>query len=69
MGHHYKRLGYANVKDFAKAMDANEAAHLEAFCRFVKSTQSKGKPLVEYLRRRDWAGFAYGYNGAGYREN
>jgi hypothetical protein len=69
MGHHYQRLGYPSVEDFVKDMDANEGVHLQAFCQFVKNTQCQGKPLVEYLRKRDWAGFAYGYNGAGYREN
>ncbi|MDQ3796278.1 MAG: N-acetylmuramidase domain-containing protein [Pseudomonadota bacterium] len=69
MGHHSQRLGYHSVMNFVTAMDVNEAAHLQAFCKFVEKTHAHGKPLVEYLRERDWAGFAFGYNDEQHREN
>lgn len=69
MGHHSQRLGYHSVMNFVTAMDVNEAAHLQAFCKFVEKTHARGKPLVEYLRERDWTGFAFGYNDEQHREN
>jgi hypothetical protein len=35
-----------------------------AFCNFVKSVG-----LDDELVRKDWVGFAYGYNGKGYLSN
>ena len=45
-------------------MFASEAEQLLAFVRFVKVNK-----LDDELRRKDWAGFARGYNGSGYAKN
>ncbi len=50
-------------------MGRDSREQLEAFCRFVERNSFKGKELVQYLREHDWAGFAEGYNGSGYRKN
>lgn len=62
MGFNYKVCGYASVSAFVSAMKTGEQAQLKAFIAFVKANQ-----IDDDLRRHDWAGFAYRYNGAGYR--
>ncbi len=42
----------------------SEDDHLSAFVRFVKLNQ-----LDDELRRRDWTGFARGYNGPAFLKN
>ncbi len=64
MGNHYKSLGFASVEDFVAAMVSGAAAHLDIFVRFVKKNG-----LDDELIRRDWDGFARGYNGPKYKEN
>ncbi|CAN7176421.1 N-acetylmuramidase domain-containing protein [Phenylobacterium sp. LjRoot225] len=64
MGANYQAAGYADVRSFCDAMCASEDNHLQAFVNFV---QSNG--LSDELRRRDWAGFARGYNGPDYARN
>lgn len=64
MGFNHKECGFATVGDFVDAMKESEGRHLDAFVGFVKS-----KHLADELRRHDWAGFAHGYNGAGYKKN
>ena len=64
MGEHWKSLGYATLQEFINAMFASEAEQLLAFVRFVKVNK-----LDDELRRKDWAGFARGYNGSGYAKN
>lgn len=64
MGYNYGLAGFADVDSFVAAMHIDEDQHLHAFVNFVKN-----KNLVDELQRKDWAGFAKGYNGAGYKEN
>lgn len=64
MGDHAKSLGYADAEAFVAAMVSGEPAQLEAFVAFVKKNN-----LDDELIRRDWAGFARGYNGPNYRIN
>lgn len=64
MGYHWKALGYESIRDFVTRMYVSEAEHLEAVCRFIKSNG-----LDKALRNKDWAAFARGYNGIGYRKN
>ncbi len=64
MGYHYKKVGYENVQTFVKAMNKSERYHLMAFGKFIKS-----EGLVKHLKNKDWAKFARGYNGAGYKKN
>ncbi len=70
MGYHWKDLGYASIDDFVTCMRRHERDQLEAFCRFIeKKKNHKGLTLVQLLKNKDWASFAYAYNGAGYRQN
>lgn len=64
MGFHAQGLGYPGVIDFVRCMYENEAAHLEAFVRYV---QHFG--LAGHLKARKWAAFAKGYNGPAYARN
>lgn len=64
MGDNYKLCGFANAESFVAAVVSGEAAQLDAFCSFIKKTG-----LDDELIRRDWAGFARGYNGPAYKAN
>lgn len=69
MGYHATTLEYGSVDEFVEAMFTREHAHLDAFGRFVRRNRFQGEPLLHWLQRRDWAKFAEGYNGPGYRQN
>ncbi len=64
MGFNHKVCGFTEVAGFVRAMVESEDRHLEAFVCFVK-----GSRMDRYLRDRDWAGFAKGYNGPGFRKH
>lgn len=64
MGFNAELAGYADVEDMVADLERSEGAQLRALARFIKK-----KGLDGALRRRDWAEFAKGYNGAGYRKN
>jgi len=64
MGYHAEKLGYPGVIDLVRCMYENEAAHLEAFVRYVIHFG-----LAGHLKARKWAAFAKGYNGAAYARN
>lgn len=64
MGFHWEILGYASLQEFINGMYESEGQHLIAFVRFVKATN-----LARFLQTKNWAAFAAGYNGAGYRAN
>lgn len=64
MGFNYKALGYSTLKQFVDAMHESEAKQLDAMIRFITVNNLKGA-----LIRKDWAAFAKGYNGSGYRAN
>jgi hypothetical protein len=70
MGFHWKPLGYGSVDEFVERMQRHERDQLEAFCRFVERNKDRsGRTLAELLAAKDWAAFAFAYNGAGYRQN
>jgi len=69
MGYHAPELGYGDVESFVTAMTAREGAQLDAFGRFVSRTRFGGQSLLHWLQARDWARFAEGYNGSGFRVN
>lgn len=65
-----------DVLAFYEAQHLSEYEHLLDFLDFIhnkkiKDQDGQKKPLIEYLRfdTRNWARFAYGYNGAGYKQN
>lgn len=64
MGYHWENLGYPSLQSFINDMYHSEAKQLEAMIRYIKVNN-----LVDELQRHDWAGFALGYNGAGYKRN
>ena len=64
MGYHWSALGYETLQSFINAMYRNEASQLDAMIRFIRVNG-----LLDDLKRKDWAGFARGYNGSGYAKN
>lgn len=64
MGFNHKLAGFSRLQDFINAMYRSEGDHLLAFCNYVKARR-----LDDELVRKDWAGFAFGYNGSGYAVN
>ena len=64
MGFNHKAAGYATIQDMVRAFMADEEEHLKAMVNFIKANK-----LDDELRRHDWAGFARGYNGPGYKAN
>lgn len=64
MGFNHIMCGFDDVESFVDAMGESEQAQLRAFVNFVRAAG-----LAPALRRRDWAGFAAGYNGPGYEAN
>lgn len=64
MGDEHKRCGFDNVHAFVEAMKTGERAQLDAFVKFCIS-----KKLDGHIRTKNWAKFAEGYNGPGYKDN
>lgn len=64
MGFNWQMLGYESIREFVTLMYESEGAQLDAVCRYIKATGLDGA-----LRRKDWAAFARGYNGADYQRN
>lgn len=64
MGNNFKACGYKSVFEFVDAMKVNEYNHLLAFIGFVKTNK-----FDKYLILENWAKFAEGYNGSGYKQN
>lgn len=64
MGFHAKSLNYTDVNDFVSKMEINEGEHLKAFGKFLEKNG-----LLIHLRNKNWANFAKGYNGGGYKLN
>ncbi len=64
MGFNHKAAGFDDVEAFVQAMVSGSGAQLDAFVRFI---QSAG--LGDAIVRRDWPGFARGYNGPDYARN
>jgi N-acetylmuramidase len=63
MGFNHASCGYVEVEEFVAAMNS-EGRQLAAFIEFIKA-----RDLDDELQRRDWAGFARGYNGKAYAVN
>ncbi|WP_200978597.1 N-acetylmuramidase family protein [Echinicola sp. 20G] len=64
MGYHFKNLGYPSITDFVNKMQEHEREHLKAFGKFLEANN-----LIRYLKSKDWAKFARGYNGPLYAQN
>ncbi len=64
MGFNYAICGFKSVGAFVDAMKESEGRQLDAFVAFVIHNG-----LDKYLRTLNWAAFAKGYNGSGYKKN
>ena len=64
MGFNCVLAGYPSARAMVTDFLDDEERHLEAMVTFI--VQAK---LDRFLRARDWAGFALGYNGAGFAKN
>lgn len=64
MGFNAEKIGYATLKEFIDDMYESEAKQLKAMGMFLKANG-----LIAKLQRKDWAGFARGYNGSAYAKN
>lgn len=64
MGFNCIAAGYATAKDMVLDFLDDEENHLNAMITFIITAK-----LDRFLRARDWAGFAKGYNGPGFAKN
>mgnify|MGYP001224362777 FL=1 len=64
MGFNFRTVGFDTVEDIVKTFAKSDAYQLEAMVEFIKTAG-----LDDELRNHDWAGFARGYNGKGYKRN
>jgi hypothetical protein len=60
----FNHNGFATVRQFVAAMFESEYQHLKSFLAFCADNN-----LIAALKKKDWAGFARVYNGAGYKQN
>jgi hypothetical protein len=64
LGQNFRNQGLTSALPYVAKMSRSERDQLEAFEAFVKANN-----LDDELRRKDWAGFAGGYNGPSYAIN
>lgn len=64
LGENYEAAGFLTVQAMVEGMMQDEEVQLEAAINFIID-----KKLDDNLRNHDWAGFAFGYNGKGYKKN
>jgi hypothetical protein len=64
LGVNHVKAGYPTVQAMVLAFMDDEENHLQAMVNFIKNSG-----LDDEIRRHDWAGFARGYNGPGYKSN
>ena len=64
LGENFKACGFATPQEFVARNLQGEGGQLDVMVAFILS-----KGLGIKLRNRDWAGFAYGYNGASFKQN
>lgn len=60
MGFNHTACGFPSAKAFVSDMCKSQKQQLKAFAAFVRSNH-----LADELVRKDWEGFAGGYNGSG----
>lgn len=60
----YREAGFKNVRAFVDFLRESERNQLIVFCLMVKF-----RAIDDELRRKDWAAFAWNYNGSAYRDN
>jgi hypothetical protein len=64
LGENWRTLGYRNAFEFAYRQSLTVGHQMESFVKFLEVNS-----LAGHLRNNNWASFARGYNGTGFREN
>lgn len=64
MGFNHTMAGYKSAKDMVEDFKRDEELHVRAMIKFIISAG-----LDDEIRRKDWVGFARGYNGPGFAKN
>jgi murein DD-endopeptidase MepM/ murein hydrolase activator NlpD len=64
LGSNYKMCGWKSVRQFVYDMFESEAQHLRSFLGYCRAAK-----ITPYLKTRNWASFARGYNGPDYASN
>lgn len=64
MGFNHTACGFTSAEEMIASMLQSEFNQLVCFCKYLQSVG-----LVKYLRDGNWAAFARGYNGPGYKGN
>jgi hypothetical protein len=64
MGFNYPAAGCSSLQQFIQENFAGEYWQARHMLNFIKNNN-----LLDELQRKDWAGFACGYNGPGYKAN
>lgn len=64
LGSNYMLCNCKSVQEFVDKNCESEYQQLLLFIEFLRKTN-----LVQYLKTKDWAKFANGYNGPGYKQN
>ncbi|TDQ19205.1 putative peptidoglycan binding protein [Algoriphagus boseongensis] len=64
MGYHATKLGYPTVQAFVDEMYQHERNQLKAFGKYIEAFG-----CINHLRSKNWAKFAYCYNGPQYAQN
>lgn len=64
IGDNFKAAGFKTVGEFVDAMKRGEDQQMQAMVDFIQSNH-----LDDELQSENWAGFARGYNGPGYKKN
>lgn len=64
MGFNAETVGFSNVEEMVKACMESEDGQMRAMCGFITSAN-----LAKRLRDKDWAGFAFRYNGTDFQKN
>ena len=63
LAENYAACGFGDVESFVTKMCRSESAQLDILCTFINGNQR----LLHALRREDWVGFSYNFNGPDYR--
>ncbi len=64
LGLNHRAAGFSSASEMVEAFCVDEGVHLASMARFIVA-----KKLDGALKRKDWAAFAYGYNGPRYAVN
>lgn len=60
-GFNWRKCGAKDINDFVTRMSRSERDQLDMFASFIESSG-----LLKYLKAKNWAAFAKGYNGPSY---